>query len=72
MNTPSLGLYVEEGVDHWNDKMQWYLDNPNAVIDHGQANHEYFLENFEMKKVNQKRIDLYKSVSPQNRGEVKL
>ena len=67
-----LGIYVEEGVDHWNDKMQWYLDNPNAVIEHGAANHEYFLENFEMKVVNKKRIDLYKTIAPQNPGEVKL
>jgi len=67
-----LGLYVEEGVDHWNDKMQWYLDNPSAVKEHGEANHEYFLENFEMKKVNQLRIDLYKNIATQNHGEVKI
>jgi len=67
-----LGLYVEEGVDHWNDKMQWFLDNPNAVKEMGEANHEYFLDNFEMKIVNQKRIDLYKNIYTQNRDEVKL
>ena len=67
-----LGLYVEEGKDHWNDKMQWYLDNPTAVKEHGEANHEYFLKNFEMTVVNQKRIDLYKSIVDQNSGEVKL
>ena len=67
-----LGLYVEEGKDHWNDKMQWYLDNPSAVKEHGEANHEYFLKNFEMNVVNQKRIDLYKSIVDQNSGEVKI
>jgi len=67
-----LGLYVEEGKDHWNEKMQWYLDNPSAVKEHGEANHEYFLKNFEMNVVNQKRIDLYKSIVEQNSGEVKI
>ena len=67
-----LGLYVEEGVDHWNDKMQWFLDNPNAVKEMGEANYEYFMKHFEMEIVNQKRINLYKHISQQNRGEVKL
>ena len=67
-----LGLYVEEGKDHWNEKMQWFLDNPNAVKEMGQANHEYFLKTFEMKIVNQKRLNLYKNIVSQNSGEVKL
>jgi len=67
-----LGLYVEEGVDHWNDKMKWYLDNPSAVREHGEANHEYFMKTFEMKVVNQKRINLYKHIVSQDSGEVKL
>ena len=67
-----LGLYVREGIDHWNNKMQWYLDNPSAVKEHGEANHEYFLKNFEMSVVNKKRIDLYKAIANQNSGEVKI
>jgi len=67
-----LGLYVEEGKDHWNEKMQWYLDNPTAVKEHGEANHEYFLKNFEMGVVNQQRINLYNHIVNQNTNEIKL
>jgi len=67
-----LGLYVEEGKDHWDDKMKWFLDNPNAVKEMGEANYEYFMKRFEMKIVNQKRIDLYKNIVLQNTGEVKI
>jgi len=67
-----IGLYVEEGKDHWNDKMQWFLDNPNAVKEMGEANFEYFMKTFEMKIVNKKRIDLYKTIASQNRGEIKI
>lgn len=67
-----LGIYVEEGVDSWGAKMQWYLDNPNAVKEHGLANQDYFLEHFEMKKVNNIRRILYKNISTQDRDNVKL
>lgn len=67
-----LGLYVNEGKDSWAKKMNFYVENPSAIKEHGQANHEYFLKNFEMKVVNQKRIDLYKEVYNQDRGNVKI
>jgi hypothetical protein len=35
----------------------------SAVIEHGQANHEYFLNNFDMAVVNKKRCDLYREVN---------
>jgi len=66
------GLLVDENKSNWYEKMQWYVDNPNAIKEHGEANHEYFLQNFEMKVVNKKRADLYKHVASQDRNEVKL
>ena len=66
------GLLVEENNSDWYDKMKYYVNNPNAVKDHGDANHEYFLQNFEMKVVNKKRADLYKHVASQERENVKL
>jgi glycosyltransferase involved in cell wall biosynthesis len=66
------GLLVDEKESNWYEKMQWYVDNPSAVKEHGQANHEYFLKKFEMKVVNKKRADLYKHVATQERKNVKL
>jgi len=67
-----LGLYVNEGKDSWVEKMNFYVKNPSAIKEHGQANHEYFLKNFEMKVVNQIRIDLYNEIYNQDRNEVKI
>jgi glycosyltransferase involved in cell wall biosynthesis len=56
------GFYVDESVGDWYSKMKWYTKNPNAIIEHGEANHEYFLKNFEMSVVNKKRADFYKEI----------
>lgn len=66
------GLLVDENKSDWYEKMKWYVDNPSAIKEHGEANHQYFLENFEMNVVNKKRADLYKHVATQDRNNVKL
>ena len=66
------GLLVDENESNWYEKMKWYINNPSAVKEHGEANHEYFLKNFEMKVVNKKRADLYKYVASQDRENVKI
>jgi len=66
------GWLIDEDKSNWSEKMKWYVDNPSAIKEHGEANHEYFLQNFEMKVVNKKRADLYKFVAAQERGNVKL
>jgi len=66
------GWLIDENKSNWYEKMKWYVDNPSAVKEHGEANHEYFMNTFEMNVVNKKRSDLYKHVATQNRGEVKI
>lgn len=66
------GWLIDERKGNWYDKMKWYVNNPNAVKEHGEANYEYFLENFEMKVVNKQRVELYKHIANQERGNVKL
>ena len=66
------GWLIDENKSNWYEKMQWYVDNPSAIQEHGLANHEHFLKNFEMKVVNKKRADLYKHVASQIRNEVKI
>lgn len=66
------GWLIDENKSNWYEKMKWYVDNPNAIKEHGESNHEYFLNNFEMKVVNKKRAELYKHVAQQERNNVKL
>lgn len=58
-----LGLYVEERVSDWYEKMKWFVNNPSAIEDMGQKNREYFLKHFEMSVINKKRAQLYKDVA---------
>jgi len=67
-----MGFLVDENKCDWYEKMKWYTNNKNAIIDHGMNAYEYFLEHFEMKVVNKKRTDLYKFVAVQDRENVKL
>lgn len=66
------GWLIDEKKSNWYEKMKWYVNNPSAVKEHGEANFQYFMKTFEMKVVNKKRGDLYKFVAGQNRLEVKL
>ncbi len=66
------GWLIDENKSNWYEKMKWYVNNKNAIIDHGLANHEHFLKNYEMEVVNKKRANLYKFVASQDKGNVKL
>lgn len=56
----------------WYDKMKWYSENKNAIIEHGLANHEHFLNNYEIQVVNKKRIELYKYIGLLEKLQIKL
>jgi len=47
----------------WYDKMKFFVDNPNAVIDMGESLHELVMEKYTLEKVNEKRIQFLKSIS---------
>lgn len=64
------GFLVDEGTNDWYDKMKWYSQNKNAIIEHGEAAYEYVMGNFSMEVVNKERIALYKEVASQNRKEI--
>ena len=61
------GFTIDEGVGNWYEKMKWYVDNPNAIEDHGNNSYEYFQKTFSMDVVNKKRIALYKEVALKNK-----
>lgn len=46
----------------WHDKMKFFADNPNAVIEMGLALNELVLEKYTLEKVNKKRADFLKSI----------
>jgi glycosyltransferase involved in cell wall biosynthesis len=56
-------LINENEPNKWYEKMKFFVDNPNAIIDMGNALNELVLEKYTLEKVNQKRIDLIKSIA---------
>lgn len=56
------GWLVDEGTNDWYEKMKWYVDNPNAIKEHGNNMYEYIKENYSMKVLSKKRADLYKKI----------
>ncbi|MCK9445467.1 hypothetical protein M0Q50_01070 [bacterium] len=60
------GLLVNNN-NEWYEKMKFYVDNPNAIIDHGEANYEYVKKNYSAEKVGNERISLYKDVASRER-----
>jgi glycosyltransferase involved in cell wall biosynthesis len=57
------GLLVDENKNDWYEKMKFYVKNPSAVKEHGEANFEYIKSKFDIRVVNKKRYDIYKILS---------
>lgn len=70
LNGTRKGFYVDESVGDWHIKMKYYLDNPNAIIDHGEANYEYVKNNYSSEVVGKKRVDLYREIASQDRKKI--
>lgn len=57
------GFLIDEGdTGKWYEKMKFFVDNPNAVIDMGSSLNELVLEKYTLEKINKKRIDLIKTI----------
>jgi len=58
------GFLIDENKpEMWYEKMKWFVDNPNAVIDMGEHLFEKVYKNFGMEAVNKKRFELYEKIS---------
>jgi glycosyltransferase involved in cell wall biosynthesis len=55
-------LIDENDKKGWYDKMKWFSENPNAVTDMGESLNELILERYTLEKVNNKRIQFFKSI----------
>ena len=55
-------LIDENDTMGWYNKMKYFVDNPNAVKEMGEALNELVLEKYTLEKVNKKRADFLKSI----------
>ena len=59
------GFYVDEDNDSpmkWLEIMNYYIDNPDKVKEHGENMFEYVRDNYEVSIANQKRANLFKKL----------
>ena len=64
------GFLIDENKHNWYEKMKWYVNNPNAVKEHGANNRKYCEEHFSTEVVNKKRIQLYKDVLAGRKSDI--
>jgi glycosyltransferase involved in cell wall biosynthesis len=56
------GFLIDENKSNWYEKMKWYVENPNAVKEHGNNLHEHIKNNYSMSILSKKRLELYKKI----------
>jgi glycosyltransferase involved in cell wall biosynthesis len=56
------GFLVDEKIGDWYEKMKWYVDNKNAIIEHGNNLREYVEKNYSLKVITNKRLEFYKNI----------
>lgn len=59
------GFYVDEDKDSttkWLDVMNYYIDNPDKIKEHGENMFEYVRNNYEVNIANKKRAELFKKL----------
>ena len=64
------GFLIDESKSNWAEKMKWYVNNPSAIKEHGEAAYEYVKEKYSMDVVNKERIALYKEVATRTRKNI--
>ena len=60
------GFLVDEDIDsslRWKEIMQYYVENPDKVKEHGENLFEYVRDNYEIGITNQKRSELFKKLA---------
>lgn len=59
------GFLVDEDTDsplRWKEIMQYYVENPDKVKEHGENLYEYVRDNYEIGVTNKKRAELFKKL----------
>lgn len=57
------GFLIEQNDKKgWYDKIKFFTENPNAVIDMGESLHETVINNYTLDKINAKRIEFFKII----------
>jgi len=55
------GFTIDNKKGGWYEKMKYYVDNKNALIEHGMNLHEYIKNNYSVDVINQKRALVYEN-----------
>jgi glycosyltransferase involved in cell wall biosynthesis len=55
-------LINEPSKGQWYEKMKWYVDNPNAIKEHGENLYEYVKNNYSLEVLTKKRAEIYKEI----------
>lgn len=58
------GFLIDENDRRgWYDKMKWFVENPSAVKEMGEALYELVLEKYTLEKINKKRAEFFKFIT---------
>ena len=60
------GFLIDEDKDselRWKEVMEYYVENPDKIKEHGENLYEYVRDNYEISITNQKRADLFKKLA---------
>lgn len=60
------GFLINENENNWIDKIKWYIQNKEAIKDHGEALHEYVMSKYNILDINKKRVEIYKELIENN------
>ena len=55
-------LINENDKRGWYEKMKWFVDNPSAIKEMGQALNELVLEKYTLEKINKNRAEFFKAI----------
>jgi glycosyltransferase involved in cell wall biosynthesis len=55
-------LINEPSKGQWYEKMKWYVDNPNAIKEHGENLYDYVKNNYSLEVLTKKRAEIYKEI----------
>ena len=55
-------LINENDRKGWYDKMKWFVDNPSAIKEMGEALNELVLERYTLERINKNRAEFFKAI----------
>ena len=58
------GFLIDDmNKQEWYNKIKFFVENPNAIVDMGESLNELILEKYTLDKINEKRIEFFKMIA---------